>query len=108
MNDNTFVVRLEKLVPISRSKHGKLIKILSDGAVGERAEIADREMQFLMRKYPGIVTILEDMEALVQVARTNGSNTRYVLDVHDLNIMQREDGTPVVTDPIADMVNVWT
>jgi len=96
INDNTFVVRIEKLHRISRNdQYNSLVGIIS--SIGDKSDIEwfmnndPSRIQTLRHDYPKI------FELMVDLMNTYPS---HVLDLHRGNIMQRENGDLVVIDPM--------
>ena len=95
INDSTFVVRLEKLQPISNTffihnlaEPISIIRLLKNRNI----EDLDKEYQQILAKfkkqYPGIFQIIYDMV-----------KSNYRLDMGSRNMLMRNN-TPIVTDPI--------
>ena len=90
INNETFAVRLEKLENINKMKFSDLIHIFDTLYWANKLSALDtKQTMRLQTKYPGIWTIL------------NWIDVHGNFDLHLSNIMQRSDGTPVLTDPIS-------
>ena len=88
------VVKMEKLSPITND-HPIMKHLDNSNYVGSKESIKNRlddPDNDLARHYPEVHKILSDM------ANSDGEHS---FDLHPGNIMQRHDGTPVITDPIA-------
>lgn len=90
INDNTYAVRMEKLYPVNRDELHNLLETLrqffkTDDPVGYQDQI-DK----LNEEYPDIAAVMERLTKL----------GKFYIDLHEENIMQREDGSLVITDPL--------
>lgn len=94
INGITFAVRIEKLTPISEEH--PLAKRLWD-LLGNHTDkpLARANRDWLRKHYPRILEIFKDI-------RKTSKGHAFTYDTHDGNIMQRADGTPVITDPLYD------
>lgn len=96
INDNTFVVRMEKLEKIYDKQNLKVIKFfrnISDLEEWTQAEkLYPTMFDEIKQNYPNFYQVIYDMIH---------NYPHYVLDMHTGNAMTRvSDGTLVVTDPI--------
>jgi len=90
INDNTYSVRMEKLYPVNRDELHNLLETLrqffkTDDPVGYQDQI-DK----LNEEYPDIAAVMERLTKL----------GKFYIDLHSDNIMQRKDGSLVITDPL--------
>lgn len=94
INNNTYVIRMEKLTPINFSAVGQdIIKLVSILDNFENTK-STRKNIWVQENYPGIWAILRELERI-------SHHHDVVPDIHHENIMMRGT-TPVITDPLYD------
>lgn len=91
INQNTFVIRMEKLVRGSGPEFDKVISMLSNlSEIYDVHAMPDYHRLYLQQNYPGLYQAVYDL----------ANRSKYFLDLHRGNIMQRENGELVLMDPI--------
>jgi len=95
INNETFVVRMEKLYRSSREEtHTLATKLRSINDIEFfNSPFMQEEIKLLKTDYPGIYKIITDL------LHTNPDSQ---FDFHSENIMERKDGTIVIIDPLRD------
>jgi hypothetical protein len=92
------VVRMENLMPLSQEH--ELRDIIPNGIAGTpekiRGQLDSGQHDALKKKYPEFHKALSD---IVEIHRRYNKNPP-LIDLHLGNVMQRKDGTPVITDPM--------
>lgn len=94
INDITFAVRIEKLKSV---KYDNPVVMALDKIIGDPSDegINKSLRDWLRKKYPRMLEVLKDL-------RKSTKKMEFNWDTHDENVMQRADGTIVITDPLYD------
>lgn len=87
INKNTYAIRIEPLDRLS----GDLPNELTDPPISLRLSEYNEFVDKIATRWPDVAKVLADLPSI---------HGKFYLDLHDENIMQRADGTPVVTDPL--------
>jgi len=97
INEDTFVVRMERLFPIKDNLAFELaISELSPVKFRHEFEqkLKNSEFPVLSNKLPQMLTLISDLFKMFPGSR---------LDFHDKNVLQRKDGTIVLIDPFYNL-----
>lgn len=94
LTNDSYVVRLEKLKPIQNQPLVNNLEVLAGTTTDEK--LKKKTIEYLKSHYPDILKILRDIKKIA-----NKTGYEYYIDTHGENIMQRADGTPVITDPLS-------
>lgn len=98
-NRNLHFVHMEKLEPLAPNH--PLRDVMPTAIVGYpnkiRAKLDSGEYDGIKAKYPKIHKVISDM-----VDKHINDENPPTIDLHHGNIMQRKDGTPVITDPMVN------
>lgn len=102
LDDRAMAIRIEKLKPISKEKFRLVDDInnalsmpsLLNYSRDYYNALKIRKLENLYNKYP-------DHHALIDLFNRINTGIAFV-DLHDQNVMERDDGTIVITDPFAD------
>ena len=89
INKNTYAIRIEPLDALS----GGLVGKLANTPVGLTSSEYTDFVKRIAKQWPDVAKVLADLPGII-------GKSRLYLDLHDANIMQRADGTPVITDPL--------
>lgn len=92
INDKTYAVRIEKLYPVDEHEYHDLIKILGNLLRNVHDDEYKEKVAKLETKWPDIKEVIDLLPSL---------GIRYV-DLHNENIMKRDDGSIVISDPLVD------
>lgn len=90
-----YIVRMEILKPKEwdEEAHRDLVFAIDYALSGSPTDSA-RYKRLIKKQYPQLLPVIEDIQKIL------GDNTNFRNDIHTGNIMYREDGTPVITDPL--------
>jgi len=90
INKNTYAIRMEPLYKLRGELALELNNTPTDGLKSsEYKEFVD----MIAQQWPDVAKVLADLPGIT-------GKSRLYLDLHDENVMQRADGTPVITDPL--------
>ena len=90
INDQTYAVRMEKLYPVNRDELHKLLETLRQFFKTDDPSGYQDQIDKLNEEYPDIAAVMEQLTKL----------GKFYIDLHEDNIMQRKDGSLVITDPL--------
>ena len=90
INKNTYAVRMEPLYKLRGELAWELNNAPTDGL--KSAEYNEFVVN-IATQWPDVATVLADLPGIT-------GKFKLYLDLHDENVMQRADGTPVITDPL--------
>ena len=94
-NSDYYVYLIEKLKTIP-----KYIRNTYSRAINQIISNPDRSINNLFPEgVPEVITRNSDLVAALKLIRSYARHTGYSIDLHGENIMKREDGTLVITDP---------
>ena len=89
INKNTYAVRMEPLYKL----RGELAWEFNDAPTALNSSEYKEFVVNIAKQWPDVATVLADLPGIT-------GKSRLYLDLHDENVMQRADGTPVITDPL--------
>lgn len=92
ITDNTYTVRMEKLFPLQNNQ--ELLNVIKP--IFNHHDLTNDNINYLKQNYPGILQIINDMKTVFP---------KSLLDLHKNNILQRENNTPVIIDPICQEIS---
>lgn len=90
ISDDTYAVRIEKLYPVDKDEQYVLLTALRQFFNTEFPLVYQDELDNLKNAWPEIAQVVESLFKL----------GKFYIDIHDENIMQRADGSLVITDPL--------
>ena len=109
LNNNTHVYLIEKLFPISKNDHIKAVAIqrIVSNCTNNKSLPDIFKVSEKVKRFPHLVANANNLyniaktfpPKLIEAARLIGNLHGVTFDIHDNNIMQRKDGTIVITDP---------
>ena len=90
INNNTYAVRMEPLYKLRSELAWELNNAPTDGLKSSEYK---EFVVMIEQHWPDVATVLADLPNIT-------GKFKLYLDLHDENVMQRADGTPVITDPL--------
>ena len=90
INKNTYAIRIEPLYKL----RGELAWEFNDSPTdGLKSSEYTEFVDMIAQQWPDVAKVLADLPGIT-------GKSKLYLDLHDENVMQRADGTPVITDPL--------
>jgi hypothetical protein len=90
INKNTYAIRMEPLYKLRSELAWELNNTPTDGL---KSSAYKEFVDMIAQQWPDVAKVLADLPGIT-------GKSRLYLDLHDENVMQRADGTPVITDPL--------